>query len=164
MQRDEFLPLKVIRQELASGQVGAKRRRSSADARNAISLSGTTATLTVGEVVERAGANEKMLREIEEYGIVQPHGTGEAARYDDTDVEILRAAAELGRYGVSGPQPQGLPDLRLPRGRSARAAARWVAALALGLTARRGPRASRGSCRHLHAALASAAGPRPAAS
>lgn len=102
MQRDEFLPLKVIRQELASGQIGAKRRRTSAEARKAISLTAASPTMTMEQVVERAGADERTLRELEEYGIVQPSGNGEHARYDETDVEILRAAAELGRYGVSG--------------------------------------------------------------
>jgi DNA-binding transcriptional MerR regulator len=102
MQRDEFLPLKVIRQELASGQAGAKRRRTSAEARRAISLTSGGPTMNAEEAIERAGADEKILRELEEYGIVQPNGNGEHARYDETDVEILRAAAELGRYGVSG--------------------------------------------------------------
>ena len=42
------------------------------------------------------------LDELEEYGIVQPQRRDGRTSYDDTDLEIVRAATELARYGVAG--------------------------------------------------------------
>src|SRR5205807_8493806 len=58
LQRDEFLPLRVIRQELASpgAAKGTKRRRSG--------LSASEDELDVGELCERAGVTASLAREL----------------------------------------------------------------------------------------------------
>ena len=42
------------------------------------------------------------MRELQEFGIVQPERRDGRSVYDETDLEIVRAAGELARYGVAG--------------------------------------------------------------
>jgi DNA-binding transcriptional MerR regulator len=103
MQRDEFLPLRVIRQELATGDFTGTRRGSEAAAtRRAASVEAPVSTLTMEELLDDAGVSEGLLRELQEYGIVQPERRDGRLTYDETDLEIVRAAGELSRFGVAG--------------------------------------------------------------
>jgi DNA-binding transcriptional MerR regulator len=103
MQRDEFLPLRVIRQELASGDFGGTRRGSEAAAtRRAASVDASVSTMTLEEILDEAGVTEGLIRELQEFGIVQPDRRDGRLVYDETDLEIVRAAAELSRFGVAG--------------------------------------------------------------
>jgi DNA-binding transcriptional MerR regulator len=103
MQRDEFLPLRVIRQELATGDFTKPRRTESAgQARRAISVDATVTTIDQQEVLEQVGVTESFLRELQDFGIVNPDRRDGKLHYDETDVEIVRAAAELSRFGVAG--------------------------------------------------------------
>jgi DNA-binding transcriptional MerR regulator len=104
LQRDEFLPLRVIRQELAAGGdlvLGGDGERKPAGAvRRAILVDTSRAYLTLDEVVEETGAREELIAELENFGIVQPEKRDGKAVYDETDREIVRAANELSRVGV----------------------------------------------------------------
>ena len=103
MQRDEFLPLRVIRQELATGDFSKPRGgESSGVARRVMTVDGPVGTLAGEELVEQAGVSESFLRELQEFGIVQPERRDGRLSYDETDLEIVRAAAELSRFGVGG--------------------------------------------------------------
>jgi DNA-binding transcriptional MerR regulator len=61
-----------------------------------------SAHYTAEEVVEQTGAPEQLLAELEEFGIVEPKRREGRVVFDETDLEIVRAAGELGRYGVAG--------------------------------------------------------------
>jgi DNA-binding transcriptional MerR regulator len=104
LQRDEFLPLRVIRQELASGGdlvLGEGERKPATGAvRRAILVDTSRAYLALEEIVEETGAREELIRELENYGIVQPEKREGKTVYDETDREIVRAANELSRVGV----------------------------------------------------------------
>jgi DNA-binding transcriptional MerR regulator len=104
LQRDEFLPLRVIRQELASGGdvelPGAGERRPAGAVRRAILVNTSSAYLTLDEVIEETGAREELIAELENFGIVQPEKRDGKSVYDETDREIVRAANELSRVGV----------------------------------------------------------------
>jgi len=104
MQRDEFLPLKVIRQELAAGKIGGARQDQiqGASQRRALALEDPGATVSSEELLEQTGATAELVRELEEYGVVQPKREGGALLFDETDLEIVRAATELSRFGVHG--------------------------------------------------------------
>jgi DNA-binding transcriptional MerR regulator len=105
LQRDEFLPLRVIRQELAAGgdiSLGDGEKRSGGGAvRRAILVDTSRAYLTLEEVVEETGAREELIAELENFGIVQPERRDGNTVYDETDREIVRAANELSRVGVA---------------------------------------------------------------
>jgi DNA-binding transcriptional MerR regulator len=104
LQRDEFLPLRVIRQELAGGgDIGlgdGERKPAAGAARRAILVDTSRTYLTLDEVVEETGAREELISELENFSIVQPELRDGANVYDETDREIVRAANELSRVGV----------------------------------------------------------------
>jgi DNA-binding transcriptional MerR regulator len=104
LQRDEFLPLRVIRQELASGGDvaigGGESKPAAGGVRRAILVDTSRAFLSLEEVVEETGAREELIAELENFGIVQPEKREGKVVYDETDREIVRAANELARFGV----------------------------------------------------------------
>jgi DNA-binding transcriptional MerR regulator len=105
LQRDEFLPLRVIRQELAAGGDidlggGGDRRPAAGAVRRAILVNTSSAYLTLDEVIEETGARSELIAELENFGIVQPEKRDGKTVYDETDREIVRAANELSRVGV----------------------------------------------------------------
>jgi DNA-binding transcriptional MerR regulator len=107
LQRDEFLPLRVIRQELAAGgdiEFGggaAERRPAGAGVRRAILVNTSSAYLTLEELVEETGARAELISELENFGIVQPEKRDGRTVYDETDREVVRSANELSRVGVA---------------------------------------------------------------
>jgi DNA-binding transcriptional MerR regulator len=104
LQRDEFLPLRVIRQELASGNdmvLGdGDRKANSGAVRRAILVDTSRTYLSLEEILEETGAREELVSELEGFGIVQPEKREGRIVYDETDREIVRAANELSRVGV----------------------------------------------------------------
>ncbi|MGH2922625.1 MAG: transcriptional regulator FtsR [Solirubrobacterales bacterium] len=124
MQRDEFLPLRVIRQELASGAERSGPREGAAGMRRAASVdSGGGARLTLEEVVDQTGARPELIAELKEWKIVQPVVVDGDPLYDETDREIVKACAELARFGV------GARNLRVLRTSADREAALLEAAV-----------------------------------
>jgi DNA-binding transcriptional MerR regulator len=112
LQRDEFLPLRVIRQELAAGRAEDERPAPSAAAdtgrpgaalrRLTFSLRDGGALYSLDDVVEETGAEPRLVQELEDYGIVVGEVRGGTRYYDETEREIVRAVTELARYGVAG--------------------------------------------------------------
>ena len=106
LQRDEFLPLRVIRQELAAGGEidlgggGDGERRGGGAVRRAILVNTSSAYLTLDQLVEETGAREELVVELENYGIVQSEKREGRTVYDETDSEVVKAANELARFGV----------------------------------------------------------------
>jgi DNA-binding transcriptional MerR regulator len=107
MQRDEFLPLRVIRQELASGRAGDAEPVPARDGartwRPSVSVRESTGALySIEEVLEETKAEAKLVKELEEYGVVKGEVRGGVRYFDETEREIVAAVAELARYGVGG--------------------------------------------------------------
>ncbi|MDQ3874167.1 MAG: MerR family transcriptional regulator [Actinomycetota bacterium] len=93
LQRDEFLPLRVIRQHLASPAAAGKRRR-----RLALEVE---SEIGLEELCERAGVSFDLVRELEAYGVLEGRGAGGARRYGESDAEIALACAKLAEYGIA---------------------------------------------------------------
>ncbi|HEV7161915.1 MAG TPA: MerR family transcriptional regulator [Solirubrobacteraceae bacterium] len=110
MQRDEFLPLRVIRQELAAGRSGdtatvpgRAARESGRTWRPSVSVREATGALySMDDVLEETKADAKLVRELEEFGVVKGEMRGGVRYFDETESEIIAAVAELARYGVGG--------------------------------------------------------------
>jgi DNA-binding transcriptional MerR regulator len=130
MQRDEFLPLRVIRHELAAGRSGETPAPGfDGDPTHPTHLNGPTppdghepggqlsrrprrasisvreesgALYSLEEVLEETQADAKLVRELEEYGVVKGEQRGGQRYYDETEREIIGAVSELARYGVGG--------------------------------------------------------------
>jgi len=110
MQRDEFLPLRVIRQELAAGRSddatpvpGNVAREGRRSWRPSVSVGEATGALySLEDVLEETKAEAALVRELEEYGVVKGEMRGGVRYFDETEREIIGAVAELARYGVGG--------------------------------------------------------------
>jgi DNA-binding transcriptional MerR regulator len=105
LQRDEFLPLRVIRQELAGGRTerevaapGEPRsmRRASVTAKDPGAL------YSLEDVVEETGAEPQLIRELVDFGVIKGENRGGVRYFEETEREIVRAVSELARYGVGG--------------------------------------------------------------
>jgi DNA-binding transcriptional MerR regulator len=117
LQRDEFLPLRVIRQELAAGRsepevtqaapqdgavAGPDARPGAALRRLTFSIAQRGSLYSLEDVVEDTGADPRLIAELEDYGIIKGDPRGGTKYYDETEREIARAVSELSRYGVAG--------------------------------------------------------------
>jgi len=101
LQRDEFLPLRVIRQELAGGR--SEREVAAADGRplrRAMVSSRDPGALYSLE--EETGAQAGLVRELVDFGVIKGEVRGGVRYFDETEREIVRAVSELARYGVGG--------------------------------------------------------------
>ncbi len=110
LQRDEFLPLRVIRQELATGAAAdeapaarpnAQGNRARAP-RTAISVRDGGAVYALDDVIEDTRAEPTLVSELEDFGVIKGDVRNGITYYDETEREIIRAATELARYGVAG--------------------------------------------------------------
>jgi DNA-binding transcriptional MerR regulator len=105
LQRDEFLPLRVIRQELAAGRgaAPAATRKEGRPMRPASMTVGERGTVyTLEDVLEDTHADPQLVRELEEYGVIKGEVRAGVKCYDETEREIIRAVTELARHGVGG--------------------------------------------------------------
>jgi DNA-binding transcriptional MerR regulator len=119
LQRDEFLPLRVIRDELdAPGAKERKRRRPTA-------LGATEEEIDLGELCSRAGINRELAKELDDFGLISSRGTGADKRYPESDVDVAATCAQLARYGVD---PRHLRTFRTAAGRQASLLEQLVAA------------------------------------
>jgi len=110
LQRDEFLPLRVIKDELDARGAGERKRRRPA------TLAAAEETLTFDALCDRAGISPELGKELEDYGLLEPHGSGADKRYRESDADIAATCAQLARYGVA---PRNLRTFRTATGRQA---------------------------------------------
>jgi DNA-binding transcriptional MerR regulator len=110
LQRDEFLPLRVIKDELdAPGAAERKRRRPTA-------LGSAEETVAAEELCERASIDAGLLKELEDFGLLSPQGSGADKRYPESDADVAAVCAQLVRAGVG---PRNLRAFRTAAGRQA---------------------------------------------
>jgi DNA-binding transcriptional MerR regulator len=107
LQRDEFLPLRVIRQELASGRgevptAAAPVRADGRGVRRAMDVRERGALYSLDDVLEDTHADPALVRELEEFGVIRGEVRAGVRHYDETEREIIRAVNELARHGVAG--------------------------------------------------------------
>ncbi len=94
LQRDEFLPLRVIREELAAGAGKERRRRRAA-------LGEAEEGLDLEALCERGGIGPARARELEDFGLLEPRIEGGQRLYTETDADIAEACETLARYGIA---------------------------------------------------------------
>jgi DNA-binding transcriptional MerR regulator len=108
LQRDEFLPLRVIRQELAGGRnegdvpPASDRAERPTPRRAGVRVHDSGSLYSLDDVVEDTGADPKLVRELVDFGVIKGENRAGALYYDETEREIIRAVSELARYGVGG--------------------------------------------------------------
>ena len=95
LQRDEFLPLRVIRQELAAGAGTADRRR-----RRPAGIGEREDELELSELCDRAGIDPQLARALEEFGLLVPRIEAGVRLYRESDAEVAAACGRLAHYGI----------------------------------------------------------------
>jgi len=112
-QRDEYLPLRVIRERLEVAEAGGELPpdltagqgvhplvdRSGLPTAHAFSRAGAARRYTRDELAGEAGLSPDVLDQLEGFGLVTRTGTA----YDADALEVARVAAALGEYGL-GPR------------------------------------------------------------
>jgi DNA-binding transcriptional MerR regulator len=105
LQRDEFLPLRVIRQELDGGREQAEITslgESEPVRQHSFTDSESTVFYSPQDVTEQTGVPAKLVAELVEFDIIRGELRGGQRYFDETEREIVRAVGELARYGVGG--------------------------------------------------------------
>jgi DNA-binding transcriptional MerR regulator len=107
LQRDHFLPLKVIRERLAEVDsnggvipglpVPEAPAPVIAKGNGKKKIQTTAASLNRSELATASGLSDAQLKELEEYGIV---GTRDSSTYDENDLVVAKAARRFFDYGV----------------------------------------------------------------
>jgi DNA-binding transcriptional MerR regulator len=104
LQRDEFLPLRVIRQELASPMRPADRKRLARGG-----LRAPQEEVDFDALCTRSGATREFVRDLEDYGVLEPRTEDGTRFYPERDVDVVEACLRLSRYGV---EPRNLRSFR----------------------------------------------------
>jgi DNA-binding transcriptional MerR regulator len=110
LQRDEFLPLRVIRQELAAPRARDRKRVARGGLRAA------EEELDFQTLCARSGATREFVRDLEDYGLLEPRVEDGTRLYPERDVEVVEACLRLARYGV---EPRNLRSFRTGADREA---------------------------------------------
>jgi DNA-binding transcriptional MerR regulator len=110
LQRDEFLPLRVIRQELAAPRPRDRKR----PARGG--LRAPQEEIDFNALCARSGATREFVRELEDFGLLEPRIENGTRLYPERDVEVVEACLRLARYGV---EPRNLRSFRTGADREA---------------------------------------------
>jgi DNA-binding transcriptional MerR regulator len=95
LQRDEFLPLRVIREALEGPGASADRSR-----KRSVGLTGREREIDGAELGERAGVPLDFVKELEEYGVVQSRVEAGERLYRESEADIAAACARLARFGI----------------------------------------------------------------
>jgi DNA-binding transcriptional MerR regulator len=107
MQRDEYLPLKVIKERLLAHEspdgeveVDAAGQAGSAVGEEDLAEPPTGLQMSIEEMSAATGIDRDRIRELESFGIVCAHGPEAARYYDGDDYIVLSIVKDLFHYGV----------------------------------------------------------------
>ena len=100
MQRDEYLPLKVIRRELERNPASPLPSSRQGLRRADLLAVGEGREYTAEEIQQMTGADSTLLDELEEYELVHARQVSGVRRYGETDAGIVGAAAQLAQLGL----------------------------------------------------------------
>jgi DNA-binding transcriptional MerR regulator len=106
MQRDEYLPLKVIKDRLLQevsedGElITPASDDGEADAEEQLADAPTGLQMSIEEMSAATGVDRERIRELESYGLVSSHGPESARYYDGDDYIVLSVVKDFFKYGV----------------------------------------------------------------
>ena len=117
LQRDEFLPLRVIRQELETSATGSFSVANQARQLKRANLTEPAPTMRIGAdaLVESTGAPKSLVQALQQFGLIGD-GDSESEGFTDTDRETVQTALELAAFGV---EPRHLRLFRVAAEREA---------------------------------------------
>ena len=93
LQRDEFLPLRVIREELRSPTAERAKRRTAG-------LRAEEDEIDLQELCGRAGVSPEFARQLEEFGLLTPRIEAGERLYRESEADIALASGKIARHGI----------------------------------------------------------------
>jgi DNA-binding transcriptional MerR regulator len=106
MQRDEYLPLKVIKDRLLEQETGDGQverlvgQDGAAEPEEELAEPPTGLQMSIEEMSAATGIEKDRIRELESFGLVHSHGPESARYYDGDDYIVLSIVKDFFRYGV----------------------------------------------------------------
>jgi DNA-binding transcriptional MerR regulator len=104
MQRDEYLPLKVIKERLlqqtGDGEVLEGGGEDTVEPTEELAEAPTGLQMSIEEMSAATGIDRERIKELESYGLVCSHGPEAARYYDGDDYIVLSIVKDLFRFGV----------------------------------------------------------------
>jgi len=109
LQRDEYLPLKVIRRELERPAAAVPGPARSGLRKADFVPSDEEREFSAEEIREMTGADDDLLAELEDYELVNTRQVGGVRRYTGTDAAVIATAQQLAAVGL---RPKNLRVLK----------------------------------------------------
>ena len=102
MQRDEYLPLKVIKDRMTQSDEGPATERRKVDEQPAdeLALPPTGLQMSEEELSAATGVERNRIRELETFGILCSHRMNGDTYYDGDDYLVLSIAKDFFKYGI----------------------------------------------------------------
>jgi DNA-binding transcriptional MerR regulator len=104
MQRDEYLPLKVIKERLlqqaGDGEVVEGGGEETVEPTEELAEPPTGLQMSIEEMSAATSIDRERIKELESYGLVCSHGPEAARYYDGDDYIVLSIVKDLFRFGV----------------------------------------------------------------
>ena len=109
MQRDEYLPLKVIKERLlsqaAEGEAGGNGDGPASEVEavpgsEEIADAPTGLQMSLDEMSAATGIEKERIKDLQSFGIICSHGPASATYYDGDDYIVLSIVKDFFRYGV----------------------------------------------------------------
>ena len=104
LQRDEYLPLKVIKDRLIKQETESDEPvaepQTAEDREEELAEPATGLQMSIEEISSATGVEKDRIRELEGFGLVCSHGPEAAKYYDGDDYIVLSIVRDLFKYGV----------------------------------------------------------------
>ncbi len=104
MQRDEYLPLKVIKDRLLQQEGGPDEAvletEETGEPAEELAEAPTGLQMSIEEMSAATGVDRERIKELESFGLVCSHGPESARYYDGDDYIVLSIVKDFFRYGV----------------------------------------------------------------
>lgn len=102
MQRDEYLPLKVIKERMQTKDEApaSKKSKAEADSGDELVTPPTGLQMSADELAAATGVDRNRIRELQSFGILCTHGENGSTYYDGDDFIVLSIAKDFFRYGI----------------------------------------------------------------
>jgi DNA-binding transcriptional MerR regulator len=104
LQRDEYLPLKVIKERLLKAEGGpddvVEEPPEDRAVDEEIATPPTGLQMSIDEMAAATGIEKERIRELESFGLLCSHGPDGAQYYDGDDYVVLSIVRDFFRYGI----------------------------------------------------------------
>lgn len=105
LQRDEYLPLKVIKDRLLTQEAGpemtaGEQAAAEREVDDGLAEPPTGLQMSIEEMSTATGVHKERIKELESFGLISSHGPDSAKYYNGDDYVVLSIVRDFFKYGV----------------------------------------------------------------